>query len=106
MADNLGISQDKAAGMQCYEVVHGSKTPPVNCPHTMLMKDGMRHESEIHEDKLGGDFMITTSPLTDTSGSLIGSVHVARDITERKKLDEALQQALKKSEHALLHHPA
>jgi PAS domain S-box-containing protein len=96
MADNLGISQDKAAGMQCYEVVHGSKTPPANCPHTMLMKDGMRHESEIHEDKLGGDFMITTSPLTDTSGSLIGSVHVARDITERKKLDEALQQALKK----------
>jgi PAS domain S-box-containing protein len=92
MADNLGISQDQAAGMQCNEVVHGSKTPPDNCPHTMLLKDGLRHESEIHENNLGGDFLITTSPLTDASGNLIGSVHVARDITERRRAEMALKE--------------
>lgn len=38
--------------------------------------------------------MITTSPLHDNGGNVIGSVHVARDITERKIMEEQLEQAL------------
>ncbi len=36
--------------------------------------------------------MVTTSPLKDEQGSIVGSVHVARDITELKKAEEALKE--------------
>jgi len=38
--------------------------------------------------------MITTTPLYDDDGKVMGSVHVARDITERKIMEEQLEQAL------------
>jgi PAS domain S-box-containing protein len=93
MAKSLGITPERAVGLKCFEVVHTSNNPPSNCPHAMLLKDGQEHESEIHEDKLGGDFIVTTSPLHDVNGTLIGSVHIARDITERKQIEDALRES-------------
>jgi signal transduction histidine kinase len=46
----------------------------------------------LHEPRLGGDFLISTTPLCNAHGRLIGAVHVARDITERKRAEEALRQ--------------
>jgi PAS domain S-box-containing protein len=90
MAARLGISPDKAAGLYCYEMVHRTGSPPPVCPHTLLLHDGREHTAEVHEDNLGGDFLVTASPLRDMHGNLIGSVHVARDITERKRMEDAL----------------
>jgi PAS domain S-box-containing protein len=90
MAENLGITPEQAVGMRCYEVVHRSGLPPVNCPHEMLLKDGKEHTAEVHEDNLGGDFLVTVSPLHDDAGMLVGSIHVARDITERKQVEVEL----------------
>jgi PAS domain S-box-containing protein len=92
MADRLGVIPEQAVGMRCYEVVHHSATHPGNCPHALLLKDGKEHTAEVHEDHLGGDYLVTTSPLYDASGTLIGSVHSARDITERKRAEEALRE--------------
>ncbi len=92
MAESLGLTPGEAVGKRCYEVVHRTREPPAYCPHAMLLKDGQEHSSEIHEDHLGGDFMVTSSPLRNANGRLIGSVHVARDITVRKKAEEALRE--------------
>jgi PAS domain S-box-containing protein len=93
MADSLGVSPEKAAGMKCYEIVHHSSDPPLRCPHAMLLKDGKEHVEEIHEDNLGGSFLVSTSPLCDAEGRLIGSVHIARDITERRRIETALRMS-------------
>jgi PAS domain S-box-containing protein len=90
MADSIGLSPDQATGMLCYEVVHASGTPPERCPHALLLKDKREHTAEIHEDKLGGDFLVTVSPLYDEHDRLVGSIHVARDITERKIVETEL----------------
>jgi light-regulated signal transduction histidine kinase (bacteriophytochrome) len=45
---------------------------------------------EIWERGLGGDFIVSTTPLRDREGKLIGSVHVAHDITERKKAEQRI----------------
>jgi len=92
MAANLGLSPEQLVGRRCYEVVHGSKKPPAFCPHARLMTDGIVSTAEAHEDRLGGDFLISVSPLYDDHGALVGSVHVARDITARKQVEKALEE--------------
>jgi signal transduction histidine kinase len=72
--------------------VHGLSEPPEFCPHSRTLKDGRQHIEEVHEDRLGGDFVVSTTPLHDDQGEMIGSVHVAHDITQRKRAEEALRQ--------------
>jgi len=55
------------------------------------MTDGREHLAEIVDDLLGGTFMVSVTPLVDDSGHVAGCVHVARDITERKRLEEELK---------------
>ncbi|MBI5679887.1 MAG: PAS domain S-box protein [Methanobacterium sp.] len=93
MADRLGVDPEEAVGVTCYEVVHGLNEPPSFCPFRKLLEDGEEHTAEVHEDRLGGDFIVSVSPLHDSDGKLLGSVHVARDITGRKKMEEELQES-------------
>jgi PAS domain-containing protein len=55
--------------------------------------DGREHVEELHEDRLGGDFLVTTTPLLDEKENRIGSVHIAHDITERKRMEEGLRKS-------------
>ena len=87
MAERLGATPDECVGLRCCESVHGSLEPPKFCPHTLTMIDGQEHIAEVHEERLGGDFLVSTTPLRDAQGVLIGAVHVARDITERMRME-------------------
>ncbi|MDW7771768.1 MAG: PocR ligand-binding domain-containing protein [Desulfobulbaceae bacterium] len=100
MAQRLGMEIDACIGQPCYKYVHGTSAPPIFCPHSRTLQDGGLHVTEVSEQKLGGDFLVSTTPLHDKEGKLIGSVHVARDITERKKAEEhilSLNQQLKQN---------
>ena len=90
MARRLGVPPEQCIGLNCYSCVHGTNQPPGFCPHTQSLKDGMEHSVEVHEDKFGGDFLVTTTPIHDEQGTLVGNVHVARDITERKRNETEL----------------
>jgi PAS domain S-box-containing protein len=92
-AERLGVKLDELVGLNCYQAFHGTKEPPAFCPHTQLLANGLEHTSEVHEDRLGGDFLVSVSPLFDPDGTITGSVHVARDITERKQAEEVLKSA-------------
>jgi PAS domain S-box-containing protein len=101
MADKVGMSQEALVGNTCYTCVHGTNQPNLFCPHAQLLEDGQAHSLEVYERLLDGDYIVTVSPLFDNSGSvLIGSVHVAHNITERKnaekerlRLEKAIEQA-------------
>jgi len=69
--------------------------PPSFCTHAKLLKDGREHTVEVREECLGGDFIVSASPIFDPKGQLIGSVNVARDVTERKMLKARLVKAQK-----------
>ena len=96
MAEKLGVSIEEAVGLTCYNYVHGTEEPPDYCPHSLFLRDGKEHIAEVFEKRLGGDFLVTVSPLPDPNGEPIKSVHVARDITNRKKAEEALRASEKK----------
>src|SRR5208337_4065344 len=88
MAGKLGRSCSETVGLTCYEHVHGTTGPPAFCPHSKLLSDGKEHSAEVCEERIGGHYMVSVSPLYNTAGKLTGSVHVARDITERKKSEK------------------
>jgi|GEM_PF-701414 len=96
MATQLAINPKEALDLICYQRIHGTTSPPDNCPHAQLLKDGKQHIAEVHEPRLGGDFVVSATPLRDEQGRLIGSVHVAHNITVRKKAEEALKQSEEK----------
>src|SRR4030066_687268 len=79
MAQKLGITPEQCVGLNCYRCVHGTEVPPDSCPHAKTVKDGLEHVAEVHEDHLGGDFLVSTTPLKDEQGLVIGSGHRARD---------------------------
>jgi PAS domain S-box-containing protein len=95
MAETLGLTPEECIGLECYRVVHGTDEPPSFCPHSKLLEDGCEHIAEVHEDILGGYFIVSTSPFYDTTGKLTGSVHVARNITERKYAETEKEELLK-----------
>ena len=109
MAQQLGVTLQQAIGQSCYSCVHGTSLPPEFCPHAKTLQDGKEHVAVVHEARLGGDFLVSTTPLRDEKGTLIGSVHVARNITDRKKAEEVLNKlnrhlrAISNSNQALIH---
>lgn len=86
MATRLHLSPEHCIGQLCYQCIHKTDAPPSSCPHALLLQDGQEHTAEIHEPALEGDFLVTTAPLFNPDGTLFGSVHIARDITELKDL--------------------
>jgi PAS domain S-box-containing protein len=108
MANRLGREPEQCVGLRCFEAVHGMQCQPAFCPHALTLADGKEHTAEVHEERLGGHFLVSTTPLRAPDGHMFGSVHVARDITERKQKEQQLRQlnrtlrALSNSNQALM----
>ena len=96
MAAKMGMTPDECIGLTCYRIVHGTKKPPTFCPHRQLLKSGLEHTAEVCEDSLGGYFIVSVSPVHDSKGVLTGSIHVARDINERRQMEETLRESEEK----------
>jgi hypothetical protein len=98
MAEVLSTSPESCVGLTCYEVVHGTDAPFSNCPHEKMIRDGLEHTEEVNEANLGGYFLVTASPIKDSTGKLLGSVHIARNITERKIMEDRIKKSLEERE--------
>ncbi len=92
MKERLRTVPGELIGQHCYTVVHGTQCPPDFCPHRLTCQDGQQHVAEISEPNLGGDFLVSTTPLFDNEGKVEGIVHVARDITKRKRTEMELER--------------
>ena len=106
MAERLGADPEACIGLTCYHCVHNLDASPHFCPHDQTLADGREHSTEVYEERLGGYFFITCTPLCDQHGSLIGTVHVAHDITERKRAEQALRELNATLESKVIHRTA
>lgn len=91
MAERLGVKPKDAIGKLCYEFVHNTTHPPIFCPHSKLIEDGQSHSVDIYEENLKGFFNVTVAPFYGSNTSIISSIHIARDITERIKTEQLLK---------------
>jgi diguanylate cyclase (GGDEF)-like protein/PAS domain S-box-containing protein len=93
LAERLGVDRDSIIGKPCYEVVHGTSEPPSFCPHVAVLSDGKERVEEIFDEHLNGHFQFSATPILDSQRNVIATVHVARDITKRKMMEERLKEA-------------
>lgn len=84
LAQRLNVRRDAAIGRRCYELVHGTTSPPAFCPHSRALEDGRAHCARVYEPMLDAFFDITSTPLPDASGRLSGTVHVLHELTDER----------------------
>ncbi|MGA9803942.1 MAG: PAS domain S-box protein [Terriglobales bacterium] len=92
-AEFLGLPFDKIVGGHCYDLIHGTFAPPAECPLAKMRQSRTHEEAEVLAKKGGPWLSVSVDPLFDPSGELTQVVHVARDITERKRAEEALRES-------------
>ncbi|MBI5055503.1 MAG: PAS domain S-box protein [Nitrospirae bacterium] len=89
MLNFLNKSEAEVTGRPCWEIVHGVSKPIPECP--CLRKTRQRESLELNAGERWLE--ITVDPILDKSGSFTGAVHIIRDITKRKRAEEALLES-------------
>jgi PAS domain S-box-containing protein len=87
-ADIFKLKPQDVIGKKCYEIIHSTNEPPSYCPHRCALATKMPQRSEYFEPNLGLHLEVTTSPIFNEKGDMVASVHIARDISHRKKLEK------------------
>lgn len=93
MAEAMACAPEVAIGQYCFNLMHGADKPPVACPQIALLEDGEVHQSEIYEERLNAWLQVSVTPLYNPDKKLIGSIHIARDITQQKQAEQALRES-------------
>ena len=91
--ERLGVQREQVEGTACFRLLCGSDCPPDFCPQQKTLQDMAAHSVEVHLESLGGDFIISTTPIFDADGCYEASVYLAHDITERSRHTAELEVA-------------
>jgi PAS domain S-box-containing protein len=89
-AEMYHVAFSQAIGRRCYEVTGEKEGPVEGCPHQETLRTAKPAKSEFFMQEKGTYVEISTSPILDEKGKVVGSVHITRDITEQKKQNERL----------------
>jgi two-component system cell cycle sensor histidine kinase/response regulator CckA len=79
----------------CYELFRGTSIPCPGCPLSETIHNRDTHSCTIIHEKLGKIFQVSSAEIPDQEGALQYLIHIARDITEQKKMEDDLIQAQK-----------
>ncbi len=83
----LGVTEAK-----CYQYFHGRDCPPETCASCECFASGRPVSVEMYEPHLDRFLEIRAMPRFDENDEIIGLIHVIRDITEKRQVEEALQR--------------
>ncbi len=80
-------------GSICYELIHGTKEPCADCPLRQSLTTRKLSRSEFFNPHLGIYMEVTCSPIINGNGDAVASVHIVRDVTERRQMLGTLQES-------------
>ena len=93
------LKVQKSIGLKCCKLVHDTDNPIEECPLPKMLKTQKRESAEV-KDKDGRWMLITVDPIFNRDGEMLSAVHMTRDITIRKQIQnerEVLVKDLKKA---------
>jgi PAS domain S-box-containing protein len=88
--DAFDLTCENIIGRQCYELFHGSSEPCPECPLLLSKETFEPYSREMTHEKMGKTFLVSAAPVMGEDGKLTHIAHVAKDITEKKKIEEQL----------------
>ncbi len=91
--ERLKKPAEEILGRKCYEVFHGMTEPWKRCPHHKTLLTKRPIVEEIDDPYLKGTFLVSSSPIFDKAGEILGTVHIVRDVSELRKLREQVASA-------------
>lgn len=82
-------------GELCYRAVYGRDDVCEGCAVIRCFSDGRVYKKESSRiiDGKSVHFEITASPLRNSTGEITGAIEISRDITERKKAEDAIVES-------------
>jgi PAS domain S-box-containing protein len=89
-ADLFGKEPEELKGKVCFELVHGTTCPTPGCPHRRTLETGQPEREEYYEPHLGTYLEVNTSPILDRQGAAVGTIHIARNTTKRREMEQQL----------------
>ncbi len=93
--ENRHINKEDVIGTKCEKYSEHVCPPCDVCDIDEVVKHGRTVEAtHVHHGKDGAKsyFDVVLSPLKDDKGKCIGIIHLAKDVTERRKLEDELRQ--------------
>jgi PAS domain S-box-containing protein len=88
----IGLDIHEILGKTCYQLLHKTKAPPDLCPLKKMKQTKKHEEAELYLAERDVWIAVSIDPVFNDKGNLIRCVHVIKDITERKKAEEARKQ--------------
>ncbi len=76
---------------KCYKYYHGTDGPLKECPGSVALKTGKSTSVELFEPHLNKYVEIRAIPRFDSNNQVNGMLHIVRDVTERKEMEEQLK---------------
>jgi PAS domain S-box-containing protein len=89
--ERFGIRKDDLGRKKCYHIFHGTDKHWPDCPLVKARESLKPAVSEVDDPYMGGVFMISSFPRFNEAGEFMGVIHIAKDITEKKKLVQELE---------------
>ena len=86
---------EELVGRKCHELFRGASNPCADCPELKTLDDRGSHSGIIEHEKLAKIFWVSSAPIFDEQRKVKHLVHVAKDITEQRRLEDDLFQARK-----------
>lgn len=92
MAEQLGISRERAIGRQCHDLVHDCREPHSSCPLRKLLDTGKTESGIYFEKNLNSDFIVSAAPILAEDGTIESFVHMMHDVSEMKRLSDEVNR--------------
>jgi PAS domain S-box-containing protein len=88
-----GMQAEALVGRRCYEIFHDTEAPPAGCPMLSMLALDRMAMIEMEMDALGGTFLVSCTPVRGDEGDLEKVIHIATDVSERVRAEEALRKS-------------
>lgn len=96
--DFTGKKMEDIKGKKCYQVMHKKEVPWHDCPFKITLENAQVNTRLVDDPVIGHPLMVTTSPIIDKKGAVLGSVHVAKDFSKEYMIEKEKKEHLRELE--------